>query len=425
MGHAFAAAGHGHRLGAVLRNRPVLAMAAASLATGFAQFVAVAALGDVAAAFGERAPDDGTLAGAAGLSFTTLGLGLAAIRLASLAGLPLAGSADRFGRRRTLLAFLVVGLALTAAAATSQSFWTFVAAFALARPGLSAVNAIAGVIAAEETATRHRSGAMAVVAVGYGTGSGSAALLRGLAGEALGFRGLFAIAAVLGLVVVPLLARLVREPARFRQVAHRPPGSPRPVWGPLRRGLRLRTGVLSATTFSVAFVTAPATGLLFVYGENVLELDPALVGTVVVAAAPLGLLGLLVGRLGSDRLGRRPTAALSQVAIGLAAAGTYTGSPAALIGGYLLVLATSSAYAPATGSLAAELFPTTVRASAAGWLTVAGVLGAVSGLLVFGLAADWADAAVGGAMVVAVPAVLCAAAFWLVPETRDGELRDT
>jgi MFS family permease len=52
------------------------------------------------------------------------------------------------------------------------------------------------------------------------------------------------------------------------------------------------------------------------------------------------------------------------------------------VAGYLLAVVASSAYAPAFGSQAAELFPTSERGSVAGWLTAAGVLGAVAGLAV-------------------------------------------
>lgn len=438
----------------LLTNRAVMAATAASLITGFAQFTAVVALGDVAAAFGERDPQDATLAGAAGLSFTALGAGLATIRLASLVGLPLAAAADRLGRRRTLLVLLGVGLTLTAAAAGSQSFWWFVAALALARPGLSAVNALAGVVAAEETDARDRSAAMGAVTVGYGIGSGSVTVVRAVLADVIGFRSLFLLALVLLVVGLPLLWRVVPEPARFARWQRTgtsllgpspvpppggaPAGSAPPAGGligalpayrpgllaPWRPPLRRNLGVLAATTLAVAFVAGPATGLLFVYGENVLEVEPVVVGAAVAGAAPLGAIGLVIGRYGADRLGRRGTAAAAQIGLAVAAAVTYSGSVPALVGGYLAVLFASSAYAPPTGALAAELFPTRVRATAAGWLTVAGVVGAVSGLMAFGLASDATDSAGGGAITVALPAALVTAAFALIPETRGRELED-
>src|SRR5688500_9435443 len=80
----------------------VLTAAALSVASGFAQFAATATLGDVAAAFGRTSAGDSVMA-RAGLAGSTLGAGLAVIRLASLASLPLAELADRRGRRGVLL----------------------------------------------------------------------------------------------------------------------------------------------------------------------------------------------------------------------------------------------------------------------------------------------------------------------------------
>ena len=96
----------------------MVGVAIAAFASGFGQFGVVAALGDVARSFG-HVTHGATFADQAGLSGTVLGVGLAIIRLASLGGLPLAGLADRFGRRPMLLITCGVGLVLTALAAAS------------------------------------------------------------------------------------------------------------------------------------------------------------------------------------------------------------------------------------------------------------------------------------------------------------------
>ena len=75
------------------RDPAVVTLALMALASGFGQFGAVAALGDVAKHFGRVVHGD-TIASQAGLSGTELGVGLAILRLASLGGLP----ADRPGR---------------------------------------------------------------------------------------------------------------------------------------------------------------------------------------------------------------------------------------------------------------------------------------------------------------------------------------
>jgi MFS family permease len=103
------------------------------------------------------------------------------MRLASLGGLPITGLADRFGRRRMVLLTVGAGLAMTAVAAVSPSYWWFVAIFACGRPLLSATNGLAQVTAAEQTASADRAKAVALVAPGYGTGAGVIAIVHSLA----------------------------------------------------------------------------------------------------------------------------------------------------------------------------------------------------------------------------------------------------
>jgi hypothetical protein len=68
-----------------------------------------------------------------------------------------------------LVALSVVGLGLTTFAALAPGFWWYVALVALARPALSGVNAVAGVVASEETRTKDRSAAIALVTAAYGS----------------------------------------------------------------------------------------------------------------------------------------------------------------------------------------------------------------------------------------------------------------
>jgi MFS family permease len=409
------------------RHPAILAVAAATVAAGFAQFGATTALGDVAHAFGETG--EGTsVAARVGLSGTTIGIGLAIVRLASLAGLPLSALADGYGRRRMLLACVTGGLAFTALAALSPGYWWFVALFALGRPMLSATNAIAGVVAAEETDSRDRAKAIGLLTAGYGVGAGLTALIRGAAGDGLGFRGLFALALV-PLAATPLLARWLEEPDRYRRLraaedpelaATRPP-----VLGRVRADLRPRLWLLAILAFAIALVTGPMNTFLFVYAENALGMSRSSTAAMVLAAAPVGLVGLLLGRWAADRLGRRVTAAGTQALVALAGMLTYSGSRAAVAAGYLLAILVASAYAPSFGALGAELFPTAARATAAGWLVVAGVLGAVAGLVAFGLLTDALDSFASAAILICVPTVLCSVLFVRLPETRGLELEQS
>jgi MFS family permease len=410
------------------RHPAILALAATALASGFAQFAATAALGDIARAFGKETGAGDSVVAQVGLSGTTLGVGLAIIRLASLGGLPLAALGDRVGRRRVLLGSVATGLAITALAALSPGYWWFVALFALARPLLSATNTLDAVVAAEETETHDRAKAIALVTAGYGIGAGLTALVRGVAGEGLGFRGLFALALV-ALAATPLLARWLEEPDRYQRlrVAADPEVAatqPR-LLGRIRTELRPRLRLLAVLGFAIAFVTGPANTFLFVYAENALGMSRSATAALVLAAGPVGLVGLLLGRWGADALGRRRTAGGTQVVVALACMLTYSGSRPAVAAGYLLGILAAAAFGPSFGALGAELFPTSVRATAAGWLLAAGVVGAVAGLVAFGRLADVLASFGGAAVLIAAPVVVASLLFARLPETRGLELEQS
>jgi MFS family permease len=402
-------------------DRAVIGVALAALAAGFGQFGLVAALGDVARDFGQHV-HGASIADQVGLSGTELGVGLAIIRLASLGSLPFIGAADRVGRRTMLLGTLTLGLAMTVASALSPGYWWFVAIFACGRPLLSATNALAQVAAAEQTGTRGRASAVALTAAGYGVGAGLIAIIDSLASGSLGFRGMFALA-VVPLALVPLLRRWIEEPDRFTVESGRQ-DHPLPVLGPVGPRFRRRLAVVALLGAAISVITGPANSFVFLYAQNVLHQPGYVTAAMVVGAGLAGLGGLLVGRWLADHMGRRPTGALAMV--GLAGFGTlaYAGSRPALVVGYIMGVLAGSIIAPPLGSLLAELFPTSVRASVAGWWVAAGVIGAGVGLVAFGAVADAGDRFGRAAVLTFLPAALAAGLFWLVPETRGKEPED-
>jgi AAHS family cis,cis-muconate transporter-like MFS transporter len=394
-----------------------------AVAAGFGQFGAVAALGSVAKAFGHVA-HGASFADQAGLSGTELGVGLAILRLASLGSLPLAGLADRYGRRAVLVGTCALGLLCTMAAAASPGFWWFVAIFAVGRPLLSATNGLSSVAAVELTSSAARAKAVALMAAGYALGAGATAVINAQLKSSLGFRGVFALA-VVPLAFVPLIRRMLVEPDRYRLLTaadHQPP-----VIGPVEPAYRRRLLLVATLAFAVSVITGPANSLAFIYAQNVLHLEGAVVTAMVVVAGVAGLGGLLLGRHLADTLGRRPTVAIAMVAIAAAGTLTYSGSKWALVVGYVAGVTSGGLFAPAGGALANELFPTQVRASVTGWNIAAGVLGAVVGLVVFGALADVsgvADHARFAALLTFWPVVPAAGVLWFLPETRGLEPED-
>ncbi len=403
------------------RDPSVVALALMAFASGFGQGGAIATLGDVAKHFGHVVHGT-TLADQAGLSGTVLGVGLAVLRLASLGALPLAGLADRFGRRTLLLGTCSLGLVFTILAAASPGYWWLVVIFALGRPLLSATNALAQVSAAEGTDSYHRAKAVALIAAGYGVGSGLTAVIHGLTKSTLGFRGLFLLAVVpLGSILV-IRGRLV-ETGRFA-VAAAAARHPLPVFGAVGRAYRWRLLIVASLAFAVAVVTGPANSFVFVYAQNVVKMSGTEIAAMVSVASIFGLGGLLLGRVLADRLGRRPTGALATMALALTGTLAYSGSRLALLVGYELGVLAAATLAPAAGALANELFPTAVRASVAGWIVAASVAGATVGLLAFGAIADVGNRFAFGGAVTFLPVILATGLFALLPETKGREPED-
>jgi MFS family permease len=427
-------------------HRTVIAVALLGVASGFSQYAVTASLSDVASAFGADSGAD--MATQVGLSTTTVGIGLAIIRLASLGALPLSSFADRLGRRRVLIVCTTAGLALTALAAVSPSFWWFVAIFAVGRPLMSAVNAVGSVVAAEETSSAHRTKAVALGIAGYGLGVGVVSLLRVPINSILGFgfRGVFA-SSLLLLAAMPLISRLLSETDRFerlRATVRRRPTDARSTADPgaadaaavpatprlraltaVHPALRQRLLILIALTFAVNFVTGPANTFLFFYAEGQLGITRASMAGAVIAAGIMGPVGLLVGRWAADRTGRRVASLVPHLVLAAAGVLMYSGSPVALVGGYWLAVLAQGAYGTAYGALTTEVFPTSNRATTQGWLAAAGVLGAVVGLVLFGAVSDATGSFVIAALAVCVPCAATALGYLPLPETRGLELEES
>ena len=351
-----------------------------ALVAGFGQFGAVASLNDVARHFGGPATS-GSLRGAVGLSGSVLGLGLAVLRVASLGALPVAALADRWGRTRVLRRALTLGLLATATASLSPGYWFFVVCFAVARPLLSAASTLVQVITVELSSTALRIHRLVVMAAGAGIGAGTSAVLHGLIRGANSFRWLFALALIPVLIAGPLL-QVVPEPAHHGddQVLARLGAVPRRLWG--------RLAIVATMAFTVGMVAGPANGFAFVYAEGILKISPHVVALVVASSALTGLVGLLAGRRLARSLGRRWTVAIGVVATALTSTFAYSGGRTDFVIGYVIGVTAAGLLAPAASALSTEIFSRATRATAAGWVVVAGVLGATVGLVVFGWVGD-------------------------------------
>lgn len=363
-----------------LADRVTVVLFLVALAAGFAQFGAVTSLNDVARHFGHLS-QSGSLKSVVGLSGSVLGIGLAVLRLVSLGALPLASLADRWGRTRVLRRALALGLLVTAAASLAPGYWFFVLCFALARPLLSAASTLVQVITVELSSTTRRIHYLVIMAAAAGLGAGLSAVLHGIIRGPDSFRWLFVLALVPVLGVVPLLGA-IPEPVQHSS------DPPLARLGAVPRRARARLAIVATVAFTVGMVTGPANGFAFVYSEGVLKMRPLLVATVVALSALTGLAGLAAGRRLARTVGRRVTVALGVVATALMSTLAYSGGRSSFIVGYMVGIAAGGLLSPALSAMSTEIFEHTFRATAAGWVVVAGVAGAVCGLALFGWVGD-------------------------------------
>lgn len=390
----------------------ILGTAFLAVLSGAAQFGVTAVLGDVAVAFGEAT--DTEVAETVGMSASTLGVGLALIRLAGAGSLWGASLADRVGRRRMLIGSVGIGLVLTLLAAVMPGYWSFVAVIALARPALSTTNALSVVVAAEESRSSGRTWAIAFVGAAYALGSGLISVLRG-AIDGLGFRAVLAIAAV-PVVLVPWLARSIEEPPAGREATHAV--EPRRLrLGGVPRDIAPVVVIIGVLAAAISLITGPAFTYLFVYGENVLGASAGYMAVLVLLAGVVGMIGLLVGRAAADRIGRRATAAFATALVCGSGIVAYSGSLTAFSAGYLMAIASSAAFGPAKGALVNEVVPGRYRGTTNGWAAAAGVVGAVVGLALFGVVSDAVGSFRTAARILWLPVLPVLLLYSKLPET--------
>jgi MFS family permease len=396
-------------------------MVAVAVAAAFGQFGAVSSLGDVAKHF-SHFHESRSLQSQVGISTTMLGTGLAILRLASLAALPLSALADRHGRTRILRRIVTLGLLFTALAAFSPGYWWFVFLFACARPLLSATNSLIQVIVTETSSDRNRVHRLAWLAAGAGLGAGLSAVLHGIVRGENSFRILFALALLPAIVLWPTLQHVLET--HRRDVAES-----LPRLGAVSAEYRGRLLVLAILAVVVALVTGPANSFAFVYGERVLHIPPSRVAVVVASSSLLGLAGLIASRWSAQRYGRRHTVVIGAFATAATSTLAYFGGETLFTAGYLFGVAAAAFLAPAASALTTESFPRAYRATAAGWVVVSGVLGATLGLFVFGAVGDALNAVGPSALripslVTFLPLLPLVLLIYRLPETRDSSLVD-
>jgi predicted MFS family arabinose efflux permease len=350
-----------------------------------------------------------------------LATGLAVVRAGVLLALVLGPLADRFGRRRLVIAAAVAHCVLAASIGLAPTFELYIAAHVFLRC-IDTVLAIAiGVLVAELVPAGSR--AIALSLVGLAAGGGIALAAAALPLAASGRAG-FAAAYLLQLLALPLIlhaARYVPESPRFLRHAREPHRYREALTGRYRQRLRL----LGGTTFLAAIFGAPILEFTTRYlsdthGYSSVEIVVFLAVTGI-PSIPMLIVG---GRL-ADVVARKRIGVPLAFAATLAYTGFYLASgfwiwPLAMAGATF-----GSAGGAALAPYASELFATRIRAEAQTLTLAIGVSGSAAGL---GIVAALSGS-LGLGHAIALLAVAQVAALIIVviafPETARLELEQT
>lgn len=358
-----------------------------------------------------------------GATNAQLGVVTAVTRIGALIALAGGILTDRMGRRRLLLWSSAVAALATACTALAPDLFTFTALQLIVRGTVNLVVVVAFIAAVEEAPEGSRTYTIAIVGIAGGLGFVVANILlpvADLADEA--WRLMYGLG-IVGLAFLPVIARTLTETKRFERL--------------VARGARGRMGEIVDKTYGKRFILLCIAGFLtyvflapqsqftnrYLGDERNFSGAGILLLRTVTQALP-GLVAAFIGGRLAESSGRRPIARLGLVATAVAGAAYFSiGGPTLWV---MLAVATAgeALAGPALSAFGTELFPTEVRGTAGGWLTIASVSGSAAGLLIVGYLADPLGS-VGYAAAVTAAAPLLVALFLVhrLPEAR-GRLLD-
>lgn len=359
-----------------------------------------------------------------GVSKATIGL-LTSVALVSSAfgGIVFGRLADRIGRVRTMTWSILIYSGATAGLATATALWQLVAWRTLVGIGMGGEWSAGSVLVAETWPAEHRAKAMGIMQSGWALGALAAAGISALVLERFGWRVLF-LTGALPAVAAFFIRRGVEEPRVWRERVRTDA-----KWSDMFGPLLLRRTIVA---------TLVASSVLVAYWGLVSWLPAFLASPVKDGGAGLTMtksaLWLVVLQLGAflgyitfgwiaDRIGRRPAFTIfmlgATAVVPVFAFGAR--SPLTLLAIGPLVGYFAHGYFSLFGAMLAELFPTSIRASAQGFCYNAGRLVSAAAPVIIGSAAPrygLGAALAVNAMFFAVGAVL----IWFLPETRGSAL---
>jgi MFS family permease len=365
-----------------------------------------------------------------GIEESQLGTMLSFVRSGALLALFVVPFADRFGRRRVLLATIVGYTLMTALTALAPNVEAFVVLQFLARIFAVAEGLLATVVIVEEFAPEHRAWGIGAAAAIQACGAGFAALMFGFVDVLpFGWRALYAIG-IIPLGFIAYWRRTLPETGQFANLEHTRANiaGPAPMFRNLWRVAREQPrtfAMLAATFFCMSLASSSAGTFAPKYLQDAHGWLPAQVATLTFVGGALAIIGNPLSGWLSDRFGRRPIGVVFGFGYGAALLAFYSFGgifvPVLWIG-YVFF---SMGIDVTLSTYRAELFPTSMRSSASGAINVVSVTGGIVGLLLVSALYDFAGGTWNAIRLVALLSLLVPVAIWRwFPETARRALDD-
>ena len=335
---------------------------------------------------------------------------------------------DRFGRKATLQATILVFSAGTFASGLAPNFLWLMVFRIVTGLGVGGEWGTGQTYVAETFPAKVRARYGAFVQTGAPVGVALASVVGGFLAPAIGWRACFLVSGIPALLVVVVRRRLPESDvwaARRGEERRSPAGRSKiaVILSPPHRSVFVRGLVLTIFTMSAYWFTytwLPG----YLHDERNFSMAKSAAWILVTQAG--GLLGYASFGFVADRWGRRPafTAYSLVFAAGLAMTtvfwGTIAARPAVVLA-FMFLVGLGTGVWGGFGPLFAELFPTAVRGTAMGSIyNIARGAQFVTPVLVTVIARRYGLA--GGMSLAALFAAATAAWIWTFPETRGGRI---
>ena len=351
-----------------------------------------------------------------GASTTARGTTLAAVRLGVLFSLGIMALADRRGRQKLLIVSAIGGSVAAAAGALAPNLLVLGGTQTVSRSFSTAMGLLIAVTAAEEMPAGVRAYAVSVLAMTAALGAGVAVLLLPVADAAPWAWRLIYVVPLLMLPWFLAVGRRLPESQRFE----RQHGIKTTLAGHRKRLL-----LLGSTAFFGLLFFAPNTQfqndfLRDEHGFSALQLTLFTLGT----STPAGI-GIVIGGRLADIRGRRLVGTVGTVGgVILLAINYQVGGPWLWVFSILGSMV-AAATVPALAVYGPELFPTALRGKANGLISLAGVTGSATGLILGGRMQEHFGRFGPGIAILGIgPLVVAGLVVAFYPETAHRELEE-